>query len=863
MPAGTTPVLELESLFVRIWADATQYFDTVKKVQQQTFQMTKMLNDTKFGGAVAAIKEVTAAVQELGTAIGRIGSVRVATTGRTAAAVSATAAGAAASRVTGINQSATGLGSAFGMPNTLISAGNFLSNVGAVSAALVGPFQSALRYVSSSLSNFTNWLNSAGHSMNRLRLGIYAFGGLSIAFFAKFDDALTRTMANMRDWQQASRPMMESAIFDISSRSRTGIDDLARGMNAFTSAGMNAAMGIHALGIAETFAVASGMNLADASQKLMDIQLSLGMASENTATHMKNLTEISNLLAATAPMVGSTVEQLTNAMGNRFTVAMQNANMSLRDGIALLGLYSLRGIRGEQANDRASRMLVELSTRSTDNYLRWRALGIEVYRTGGHMQTMGNILSTLDNRFGKMSYQQRVVSLHMMGFEHRAVAAIMPLIGMSGAMRELTKEFGSMDNVMNNMAKMMRESFAGQLARLWNNLRNIAEVVGKHLAPMIGWLATKIESLSKWFVSLNPAMQHLIVIAGLLAAAALPLSLAFGIFASTLGSVLSILGMFFSLKGILFTIMGLLVAVNLDFQALWKTISGGMGLDQLVKNLAGFFWNFKENIGPLMKWFSENWRTILYDAVIGIGMVLKNVGFSIWEWLKYGFKYALGWIETKLQVLMVNTTAMARNFGAMWAGAISGALAATEEGEKLVEAKTNLKLALIELERLKALTTIKIPLIGREDSRGRQAFGPLELAQMTYQTERMGNLTAIWEPFAKDIKALFGPVVKLLPELNLSIPKAIKDPFASIEKWMRRFYQPMTGEGEGMGFSRTGPGFEFKQVSLQRYLVGGPASELLDYQQLAAINITNDRLLEIRNTLFRIADAKPLPAMGR
>jgi TP901 family phage tail tape measure protein len=421
----------------------------------------------------------------------------------------------------------------------------------------------ATRGLTANLRDMSYSAGAANGAINMLRLSLAGLAGVGLALFAKFDDALTRTMAHMQDWGQESRGIFENTATSISSVSTTGAIDLAKGLDILASSGMNAAMSAKALTIAETFAVASGMRMEDATKRIVDAQRALGMGSENVETHYGNMIRLSDLLIGMSRQVGATEDQMAQALSGKFAVAMKMANMSVEDGIALLGAYSERSseLRGSHGGDVAARLIMQLGMRSTSMNTAWKQLGIKVFDGAQGMKAMVDIVDQLEKKMGHLGSQQQFARLISAGIESRTAQAIVPIIGMSAELRRLQDETKKVGDVANKTAEMMRGSFLGQLRILWNNITNVSRVVGQVLAPVIGFVAETFESLARAFTSLNPAVQQLII--------------GFTAFSFLVRPVTRLVIGF----------MGVL------FSPLTKVISGFMMLGGVVGSVASFMWN--------------------------------------------------------------------------------------------------------------------------------------------------------------------------------------------------------------------------------------------------------------------------------
>jgi TP901 family phage tail tape measure protein len=291
---------------------------------------------------------------------------------------------------------------------------------------------------------------------------------------------------------------------------------------------MSAGMALNAMSTAENFALASGMGMEHATKRLADVQRALGLNSTNVEDHFRNMTKLSDSFVAIAPKVGSSVDELSGAFQSRFVGAMDAANMSVEEGIALIGALSTLGerYRGRTGGEYAARLLGVTSVLNMNNMRQWEALlGEKIYDQKGKMKPMADISDLLTERLGSLGNEKRVAQIVGAGFKSENVNLLNALIGIGPQIRQLQADLQNVGGVSAKAADMMRRTFMGQMTTLYNLAINVASVVGERLAPVLFVFTDAIASAAQWFTKLNPALQNFIVIAGLAAVAAYPLYL--------------------------------------------------------------------------------------------------------------------------------------------------------------------------------------------------------------------------------------------------------------------------------------------------------------------------------------------------
>lgn len=386
----------------------------------------------------------------------------------------------------------------------------------------------SVRALDNSFGNLVNRSQSVIAAMAGVRTMLVSLSGFAYAGsrqIGELDDAMTMTLAHMRDFDQINRPELMRAVMDQSGKSRTGAVELAGALDVLTSNGMSAGMAMEALGRAENFALAGGMKMQEATKRLVDVQRTLGLNSTDVGKHFESMSRLSDLFVGVAPKVGSSVDELSTAFTGRFAIAMNSANMSVEEGIGLLGALSQQGqkFRGAAGGEFAAKMVGTTFTTGIKNRVAWeRLLGEDVF-AGGKMMPIADLSDLITKRLGTEGGSQRRARIIGAGFQSESTAAIEALIGVGGQIRRVQADMANLGGISQKTADMMRGSISGQFMMLYNNAMNVATVVGERLAPVLFSLTAPVVSLFQWFTRLNPAWQNLIVLAGLAAAAAYPL----------------------------------------------------------------------------------------------------------------------------------------------------------------------------------------------------------------------------------------------------------------------------------------------------------------------------------------------------
>lgn len=810
-------------------------------------------------------------------------------------------------------------------------------------------------------------IQSVTGGLGMMKLSLAGISALGLYSFGKIDEALVRTMSNMRDWQQKGRKRIEDIVFGQSGKSSTSALNLTKGIDEFLSRGMNIPMAGQAMEIAENFSLASGMDMKTATEKLTDAQWALGLASDNTEEHFRNMNRLADYFVGVAPRVNSSVQEMTESLGRNFASAIRYHNIELKDAIALQAAYSLQGIKGLDADDRAARFIREMAKANVLHYWTWKNMGLSVFDDKGKYRPVADILENLTKVLESRSDMSSAALEQVLGIENRAFMAIQPVMGMSDAIRNLKDEVDSLDGTTKKYGDAMRETFIGQLKMAWNNVSNFAEVIGKQLAPVIGWIGKQIGTLTAWFRGLSEPMQKLVVSFGLMSVAMLALRPLMGMFFSMPFTVMRLgltIGQFLiNPFTILATLLTAIAALMGSFFLPNFKMGDFLGSPDYWKKsldaMAGFFWNFQENMSQIGQWAATNWRDILGDIGVGILTIFKNliaeigklllhipiilstIGVELFSWISRLAKYIGAVIAAEM------LAAMPKMFGGISEQARDERFKKAEEwydirakyrdynvdhNNRIIEETSTRRTSLWDsivqdlknarqvlpgmapdwnllrgasfsapnllnslnlslpdqrnwverfyddtkkqVERQALLATnpdkfvIDSMFAGKgmyshfKRSIGMTAGGPgmafgygLATGQVKPSADSTGILGAIdvinslskMDP-SKSLKSMTADQMNL-SSMGMTVigPWLEKIGVNLIPAWARKMLAPHKDAGEAEGFvaNKEGPGFKFQQVSQERFMVGGHAAELLDYQQLIALRLIADRMLTL------------------
>lgn len=399
-----------------------------------------------------------------------------------------------------------------------------------------------IRTISTQMQKVGKQMNNLGKQMTvAVSAPIAAFAGASTKVFASFDDAMTQSLAIMGDVSDTMRNEMVNAAKKMSSQTTFSSKQAAESYFFLASAGLKAEEAVAALPRVAQFAQAGMFDMAQATDLLTDAQSALGLASGTTQEKMAALTRVSDVLVKANTLANASVQQFSEALTNRAGAALKIVNKSVEEGIAVLAAYADQGVKGAMAGEQLAIVMRNMQTAAIDNESAFRQLNVSVFDANGNMRNMGNIVADLEGATDGLTDKQKKLALATLGFNDRAQASLLTLIGTSNKIKEYEKNLRIAGNTTQEVADEQLKSFSSEMKLLRNQLENAGITIGQILAPAISKLAEIVSKAIRAFEKMSDRGKKATVIIAGLAAAIGPLLLVAGKLANAFNALVPLL----------------------------------------------------------------------------------------------------------------------------------------------------------------------------------------------------------------------------------------------------------------------------------------------------------------------------------
>jgi len=370
-----------------------------------------------------------------------------------------------------------------------IAMGALVVELRAQSGQLLAEFSKAAQAVTVSTSSMSARLGAFEKGLSIVAAaGAAAVAGLaaaSIREFTKFDDAMLKSLANMRDVSDQMKGELAAAAREFSIQQGESADDIAASYLTMSKAGLSAAESIQALSTVEAYGQVTDLSMNESSKALLQTMRSLGIASGDTAEKMQNMQRVSDVIIEASQRSSASFEELTASLQGKFGVALRSTNTSIEQGVASLMALSDAGIKGGMAGQMMAIVFKELQSNAISNKEAWDQFGVSAYDAQGKLRPLADIVDQLDGVLASASDEQKKMTLEMLGFSNRSVEAIQALLGTSDKLREYQGELEKSNGVTKRTADVLETSLGESFKKMSAAVSEILRLFGEELDPLV------------------------------------------------------------------------------------------------------------------------------------------------------------------------------------------------------------------------------------------------------------------------------------------------------------------------------------------------------------------------------------------
>ncbi len=340
---------------------------------------------------------------------------------------------------------------------------------------------------------------------------ILAFGKASTKTFSDFDDAMRQVQAvtsatgpQFQALTDLAREMGETTSFKAS--------EAAEAMNYLGMAGFDANEIVSALPSTLALARAGVLDLGSAADIMSNVMTIFSLRTEDAA-------HVADVLAKVAHTTNTNVSQLGEAMSYAGPVAA-TFGMSMEQTAAAMGMLGNAGIQASMAGTTLRGILQELVAPTKASMDVFSKYGLALSDLDPKLHSLDQIFRTL-----KESGMSDADMFQIFG--QRAGPGLLALLNQG--IDKLGDYSISLDNLggyAQQAAETMDAGFGGSMRRMNSAFESLSISIGGRLAVMLEPLVNFATKAAAAFADMNPHLQDMIIIFGLVAAAIGPVILA-------------------------------------------------------------------------------------------------------------------------------------------------------------------------------------------------------------------------------------------------------------------------------------------------------------------------------------------------
>ena len=415
-------------------------------------------------------------------------------------------------------------------------------------------------------NGFQNVSNATGKMADLIMpLSTTIAGGF--AFSAKtamdFETAITQVAVTAQTTDEELEQLKESAL-RLGEELPLSASAVAEGFNFLALAGYDVEQQLGAIEPIAKASVAWSADLATVSDLATDSLSAMGLTVDDLGRYMDVASQAQSKSNTTATAL---MEAYVGVGG-----VLKGLNIPLEESASWLGVLANRGVKGSEAGNALSAVLINLTSGSGQAGTALEELGISAFDTEGNFKGLETILSELNTALDGCTEEQRNTYLAMIGGKEHISDLNALIDGLRNEYGDLKGDMEEASGVLDEMTDKMGSTTAMTIEELKGKLESLAIKIGDKLLPFIEKAA---EYLMVWidkFNALDEETQNTILKIGGLIAVAGPLLKLFSNLTGGVGNLFDSMSNLSRIIGDKGGIRGSLGLLSGDF----KTLDGGM-----------------------------------------------------------------------------------------------------------------------------------------------------------------------------------------------------------------------------------------------------------------------------------------------
>lgn len=364
----------------------------------------------------------------------------------------------------------------------------------------------SLQNTGQKMQSFGQGISQAGTSLMAMSAPMVAFSGYAVKVSMDFEQGMAQVSAisgaTGKDLEKLSDKAKELGA--TTSKSAT---ESAKAMEYQALAGWNVQQILEGTEPILRLSEATNLDLARASDLTTDSMSAMGIETKNLGRYLDIVAQAQRSSNTTA---GDLMEAYIGVGGT-----LKNLNVPLEESSAWLGVLANRGIKGSEAGNALSSVLINLTSGLGQAGTAMQELGINAYDSEGKFKDIEVVLKELDTALANCNEEQRDMYLAMIGGKTNIDTLNSLLSGLSEEYTSLKSKVTDSNGALAEMAETMQNTAKGNVTKLKSQLEALGIQIGEKLLPHVNDLIGHLSNLIEWFGNLNEGTQQAIVQFGL------------------------------------------------------------------------------------------------------------------------------------------------------------------------------------------------------------------------------------------------------------------------------------------------------------------------------------------------------------
>lgn len=362
---------------------------------------------------------------------------------------------------------------------------------------------------------------------------IAAIATSSIKLAMDFDSTMSKVKSSTGTTGEEFK-VLEDKAREMGAKTSKSATEAAEAINYMGLAGFNTTQIVEAIEPVLRLSEAGGMDLASASDLVTDSMAALGIETKDLQGYLDKM-------AQTSVKSNSDVSDLAEAFITCGGM-LKNLNVPLDESNALLGVLANRGLKGSEAGNSLSSVLINITSGAGQAGTAMKELQLSAFNEDGSFKGVTQTLIELKEKLKGMTDEQVNMYLSMIGGKTQISTLNALLDGVGNEYGQLREDIQNSDGALLAMAKTIQDNTKGAIEELKSGIEEAGISIGKALIPYVNQLVEKLQGAVDWFNGLSESHKQMILVIAGVAAAIGPLIIIFGTLISSLGSIISVAG---------------------------------------------------------------------------------------------------------------------------------------------------------------------------------------------------------------------------------------------------------------------------------------------------------------------------------